>query len=287
MKMNPNGVFAIAKKEFLSNLKSIRMLILIVLFALAVVGGAYGLAILSVKPEVIPNSDMVEVLSRGPDAVLFISASFVAFVGSIAAVSLSFDSIVKEKLQRSLDLLLCRPLSKREILLGKFLGLWAALSLPGIIMLLAAILCVINVAGMPSKKMMFGFIIFAVIFFGIFISIQQIFSTISKTLGTAILSGIGVWFLFTMFWALVSLSIAYVLGMPMGTIQTNPDYNLLRSRIDLFSPIGAYDMSLGMLAGGKGILPEGIPYYAPFLSLFLWFFIPLLISMEVFHRRTE
>jgi len=285
--MNYRGIFAVAKREFLSNLKSIRMLILIVLFALAVVGGAYGLAVLSVKPEMFPNTDVAETLSTGPNAVLFMSALFVAFVGSIAAVSLSFDSIVKEKLQHSLDLLLCRPVSKREILLGKFLGLWAALSLPGIILLLVAILSVANVAGMPSKRMIFGFIVFTVIFFGIFISIQQIFSTISKTLGTAIISGISVWFLFTMFWALVSLSIAYLMGMPMETIQTNPDYNLLRSRIDLFSPIGAYDMSLGMLAGGKGILPVGIPYWTPFLSLFLWFFIPLLISMEVFHRRTE
>jgi len=285
--MNIKGVFAIAKREFLSNLKSIRMLILIVLFALAVVGGAYGLAVLSVKPEMIPNSDMAEALSMGPDAVLFISASFVAFVGSMAAIAISFDSIIKEKLQNSIDFLLCRPVSKREIMFGKFLGLWAALSLPGIIMLLAAVLSVANVAGLPSKKMIFGFIVFTVIFFGIFISIQQIFSTISKTLGTAILSGIGVWFLFTVFWALVSLSIAYLMGMPMETIQTNTDYNLLRSRIDLFSPIGAYDLSLGVLAGGKGIRPKGIPYWAPFLSLFLWFFIPLLISMEVFHRRTE
>lgn len=284
--MNIKGVFAIAKREFLSNLKSIRMLILLILFALAVVGGAYGLAVLSVKPGMIPDPGMAEVLGRGPDTVLFISSAFVAFIGSISAISLSFDSVVKEKLQNSLDLLLCRPVSKREIMFGKFLGLWAALSLPGIIMLLSAVLSVANVAGLPSKKMMFGFIVFTVIFFGIFISIQQIFSTISKTLGTAILSGIGAWFLFTMFWALVSLSIAYLMGMPMETIQTNPDYNLLRSRIDLFSPIGAYDLSLGVLAGGKG-MPEGIPYWAPFLSLFLWFLIPLFISMEVFHRRTE
>lgn len=285
--MNLRGVFAIAKREFFSNLKSVRMLILLILFALAVIGSAYGLAVLSTKQEMIPNPDVAEALSMGPNAVLFISASFIAFVGSIAAISISFDSIVKEKLANSLDLLLCRPLSKREILLGKFLGLWGALSLPGIIMLLAAILSVTHVAGMPSKKMMLGFIVFTVIFFGIFISIQQIFSTISKTLGTAILSGIGIWFLFTLFWTLVPLSIAYLIGMPMETIQTNPEYNLLSSKIDLFSPIGAYERSLGILAGGKGIRPEGIPYWAPFLSLFLWFFIPLLISMEVFHRRTE
>lgn len=285
--MNIKGVFAIAKREFLSNLKSIRMLILLILFALAVVGGAYGLAVLSMKPEMIPNPDVAEALSMGPNAVLFISASFIAFVGSIAAIAISFDSIIKEKLQNSIDFLLCRPVSKREIMFGKFLGLWAALSLPGIIMLLAAVLSVANVAGLPSKKMMFGFIVFTVIFFGIFILIQQIFSTISKTLGTAILSGIGIWFLFTLFWTLVPLSIAYLMGMPMETIQTNPEYNLLSSKIDLFSPIGAYERSLGILAGGKGIRPEGIPYWAPFLSLFLWFLIPLLISMEVFHRRTE
>ena len=285
--MNPKGVFAIAKREFFSNLKSVRMLILLILFALAVIGSAYGLAVLSTKPGMIPNPEIAEALSMGPNAVLFISASFIAFVGSIAAISISFDSIVKEKLANSLDLLLCRPLSKREILLGKFLGLWGALSLPGIIMLVCAVLSVTNVAGMPSEKMMFGFIVFTVIFFGIFISIQQIFSTISKTLGTAILSGIGIWFLFTLFWTLVPLSIAYLIGMPMETIQTNPEYNMLSSKIDLFSPIGAYERSLGILAGGKGIRPEGIPYWAPFLSLFLWFLIPLLISMEVFHRRTE
>ena len=42
--MNPKGVFAIAKREFFSNLKSVRMLILLILFALAVIGSAYGLA---------------------------------------------------------------------------------------------------------------------------------------------------------------------------------------------------------------------------------------------------
>ncbi len=284
--MNPKAVFAIAKREFFSNIKSIRMLILIVVFALGVIGGSYGFAVLSLKPGMV-NPEISDVLSKGPDAVLYISSSFIAFIGSIAAISLSFDSVVKEKLQNSMDFLLCRPVSKRGIMLGKFFGVLSALSLPGIIVLIGAVISVSWILGTPPVKVIIGFILFTVMFFGIFISIQQIFSALSKTLGTAILSGIGIWFLFTLFWALVPLSIAYLMGMPMETIQTNPEYNLLRSRIDLFSPIGAYDMSLGMLVGGKGILPEGIPSWAPFLSLFLWLVIPLLISMEIFQRRIE
>ncbi len=283
--MNPKAIFAIAKREFFSNIKSIRMLILIILFALGVIGGAYGFAALSLKPEMM-DPKMAEALST-PDMVLYTSSFFIAFIGSIAAISLSFDSVVKEKLQNSMDFLLCRPVSKRGIMLGKFVGILSALSLPGTIVLIGAVISVSYVLGAPSVKVIIGFIIFTVMFFGIFISLQQIFSALSKTLGTAIIFGIGIWFLFTLFWALVPLSIAYLMGMPMETIQTNSGYNLLRSRIDLFSPIGAYDLSLGMLIGGKGILPEGIPFWVPFLSLFLWFIIPLLISMEIFQRRIE
>lgn len=280
-----SGIKVVAKREFFSNLKSIRLVIITILFALAVLGGAYGLAQLSLKPELPLSETIKSVLSRGPDAILYLSSALVAFVGSLSALAISFDSIIKEKLQNSLALLLCRPVSRRSIILGKFLGLLSALSLPVVIITISSIACVTSVVGKsPSLPLATGFVFLTLIFLGIFIAIQQLFSILAKTLGTALLFGIAAWLLFTLFWTLIPLSLAYILGIP---VEINSlEYNILRSKLDLFSPLGAYDSALGLLAGGAGVTPA-LPRFAPFLSLILWLILPLWLSAEVFRKRTE
>lgn len=280
---NIRGLFAVAKRELFSNLKSIRVFILTILLSLGVIGGAYGLSVLSLKQNIPVQEEIKGILNRGPDAILYISSMFVAFIGSIAAVAISFDSITKEKLQNSLDLLLCRPVHKKAIGLGKFLGVLAALSLPVIVVLTISIICVKYATGsFPSLCMALGFIILTIILLGIFIAVQQSFSTLANTLGTAILLGIGVWMFFTLFWTLVPLSSAYILGVPVEI--NSAEYNILRSKIDLFSPIGAYDSCLGVLASGAGIAPN-VPPWAPFLSLLLWLAISLFVFMWLFNKK--
>lgn len=279
------GLFAVAKRELFSNLKSIRVIILAILLGLGIIGGAYGLSVLSLKQNIPVQEEIKEILSRGPDAILYISSMFVAFIGSISAVAISFDSITKEKMQNSLDLLLCRPVHKKAIGLGKFLGVLAALSLPVIVVLTISIICVKYATGnFPSLYMALGFITLTIVLLGIFIAVQQSFSTLANTLGTAILSGISVWMVFTLFWTLVPLSSAYILGVPVEI--NSAEYNVLRSKIDLFSPIGAYDSCLGVLASGVGIAPN-VPPWAPFLSLFLWLAISLFAFVWLFSRKIE
>jgi Cu-processing system permease protein len=208
---------------------------------------------------------------------------FVAFVGTISAVVISFDCILKERLQHSIEFLVCRPIKKSYVIIGKFLGLASALAIPAIAIIICSIVAVWYAIGtLPSFKMAFGFLALTIILIAIFITIEFVFSNLAKSLGTAIIFGIATWFLFTTFWAIIPLSVAYIAKVPLESVE----YNLLRSRIDLLSPIGSYDLALGILAnGGEGIVPA-VHYSLPFISLILWLILPLWCSIQIF-KRTE
>ncbi|MEW6070365.1 MAG: ABC transporter permease subunit [Candidatus Thermoplasmatota archaeon] len=277
------SLFAIAKRELLYSLKSIRMLVMVVLFALAVIGGAYGFGILSFHPELIPQANLSSFLAqRNPDTILYLSGMFVALVGTVFAIVLSFDSVAKERIQHSIEFLICRPITKSNIIIGKFLGVLTALAIPVTAISLFAMLAIWRAIGLfPSFKMALGFVTLTIILLAIFIAIQLAFSSLAKSLGTAIVFGIGIWFLFaTFFWALVPLSTAYALNIPVES----PEYNILRSKIDILSPVGSYDLALGILANSAvGITPT-LHYSLPFISLILWLVIPLWCSTEIFKR---
>lgn len=55
----PRGIWIITKRELRSHVRSVRMIILLVLFVLAVIGGSYGMSALSISSDVIQTPEVV------------------------------------------------------------------------------------------------------------------------------------------------------------------------------------------------------------------------------------
>ncbi len=216
---------------------------------------------------------------EGPDQVLrLVAAIAIGLVGPIYAIVLSFDSVFRERLSGSIDYLLCRPMGRRAVLLGKFTGILAALMVPITATSLMGIWAVTWQSGeSPTTELVVGFLIYTVFLIGIFTLLQMIFSTVAKTTGTAILSGIGMWIFFFMLFDLILLLVSYINGLE-GDAQ-----RIFFNRASFFNPISVYSLAISQLGSDTSLV--GVPDWAPAVALVAYMVILLLAAMEIFKRR--
>jgi Cu-processing system permease protein len=250
-----------------------------------------GVYIISATHEDLSGTDLVNVTGSrtetdpfsfalaGPDAVLRIVAAIaIGLVGPIYAIVLCFDSVFRERLTGSIDYLLCRPMGRRAVLLGKFTGILAALMIP---ITATSLLAVGVISWMsetsPTGELVLGFLIYTVFLIGIFVLLQIIFSTLAKTTGTAILSGIGIWIFFFMLFDLILLLVSYLMDL------SGQDQSRFFNRASFLNPISIYGMSISQLGTDDPIL--GVPDWAPPVALIGLMVVLLLAAMEIFTRR--
>lgn len=225
---------------------------------------------------------------EGPNEIIYIIAIiFITMLGPIIAIALSFDSVTKEKIQKSMDFLLSRPMGRRGIIMGKFLGILLAITIPVTIINLLAVGLISSVTNKsPDGAFIGGFIIYTIIFIAIFILIQQIFSTLAKTTGTAILSGIAIWLIFNLFWSIISLAIGALMGLQFGS----DDWISMNNQMSLINPGGAYPLALGYLlptAEGTTVSALGIESWMPSVAMIIWFVVMFFLATEIFVRKTD
>lgn len=225
---------------------------------------------------------------EGPDEIIYVIASiFIIMLGPIIAIALSFDSITKEKLQKSLDFLLCRPTGRRNIILGKFMGILSAIALPVTVINLLAVALISSVTQeSPTGTLVAGFIGYTIVFIAIYILLQQIFSTLAKTTGTAILSGIAVWLIFNMFWTLISVGVGAILGYQFGSDA----WVKMNNQIALLNPSGAYQLALGFLLpqeGGANVTMLGVSNWMPPVVMVIWLIVMFLLATKIFVKKAD
>ena len=264
------GTYVVFKKEFFSTLKSVRMIILMILFTLFVLGTVYGGLTLIDIAESSPDIDFSDLMiNQGPVFILSLVTGIISLFGPIISIALSFDTIVKEKIQNSISLLICRPVSKRTIATGKFLGIVAALCIPVIIVTYLAILIISVQSGKGIEfGQASGFIFFTLLFLIIYAAIGQLVSSITKTTTTAILTGIFIW--------IFLLVIGGVIGYFI------PDFSNQISLINPSTPYGvAVSHALGTL---EETSVEVISLGGYYLTFVIWLVIPLSLAIELFNR---
>ncbi len=244
----------------------------------AVDGTLMGFTVVNVTHED-TDSDPFAFALEGPDEVLrLVSAIAIGLVGPIYAIVLCFDSVFRERISGSIDYLLCRPMGRRAVLMGKFIGILAALMVPITAVSLMGVGVVTWQSGeSPTNVLVGGFVIYTVFLIGIFVLLQMIFSTVAKTTGTAILSGIGMWIFFFMLFDLILLIVSYINGLEGDAEQ------IFFNRASFFNPISVYSMAIGQLGSDASLM--GVPDWAPSVALFSYTLILLIAAMEIFRRR--
>ena len=277
-------ILFIARKEFKYNFKNVWIVLLAVTFlGLSILVSFYGTAV-----------DASESWRDLQNTVLYMT-TYIEYMVPILGLVLGYGSIVREREEGSIELLLSYPLERGEVISGKFLGLWGVLSI-----------CVVSgmglggiVIGTMVKDVVWAhyylFILSSVILGGIYISISMMLSVIFEDSTSTMSASIFVLFLFSFLWlfgmyALAEFSFGWKLveaGTPprwyFGMQLFNPIliwYTLLALNIP---PLRAWAMEFG------GREPQTHPgYYDTWIMVILmiiWISVPLILSEFIFKRK--
>ena len=137
--------------------------------------------------------------------------SLVIYLVPLIALLLGFDAIVGERERGSLDLLLAYPITRSELLLGKYLGLALALALA----MLAGLATVgVVLVGQFGSRALFhygGFVISALLMGLTFLSLAVLVSVLARDRTRASGAAIVIWFFFVLVFDLA------LLGVLVGT----------------------------------------------------------------------
>ena len=237
----------IAGKEFWDRIRNRWVLAVAVVFtALALVIAYFGAA------------QQGSVGFRSVELTIASLVSLVIYLVPLIALILGFDAIVGERERGSLDLLLSMPITRVELLLGKFLGLAAALSFSTVAGFGAA--GVVLSSGMSLNALFhyFGFIFSSILLGMSFLSLAVSVSVIASDRTSASGIAIALWFLFVLVFELLLLGILVATGGGMGTLagQLFP-YLLFLNPADVFRILNVFTLEeVRTLYGLATVLPE-------------------------------
>ena len=260
---NPQ-VFAIAKRIMRGKLSSTRMLIMLPILILFIPGMAWGFS----DPEImLPGGITPESVME----VMFYTSLGVVFAGTMCGVILSFDGISKDRFSGVLEVKLSQPMPRQKQSVGIALGHWLAILIPVWLLWLISIIIACYRLDMTPEIMetIASFISVGLILFW-YVIFSLIASTYSKDQGTSIAFGIGMWFLFTFLWALVTSMVAFASGVNVGEIN-NQEMIRIEGFLDLLSPNGVFHH---LLETNLADVDRGVPDVISWLSALFWTIIP-------------
>ncbi|MBF0461664.1 MAG: ABC transporter permease [Magnetococcales bacterium] len=270
-------VYIIAGKEIRDALRNRWVISATLLLA----GLAFALAFLGSTPT--------GILGAKPLAVTVVSlASLTIFLLPLIALMLAYDALVGEAERGTLLLLLTYPVTKGQVLLGKFLGHVVVLAWATILGYGAAGLAV-GLGGEgadPQSWHAFGALLGSSVLLGaVFVAIAYLISSLVRERGSAAGMAIGVWLLFVVLYDMGLLGVLVATGGQIHE-QLFP-WLLLGNPADIFRlfNLTTFD-NVRTFAGLAGI--SGQVNLSPFVllgALLAWIVVPLLGAVIVFRRR--
>ena len=205
---------------------------------------------------------------------------------------LSYAAVVGEKERGSILLLLSMPITRFEIILGKFLGLGTVLLTAVLSGLGIGGIVIMAFTGTEGWENFLVFLLGAVIFSLAFLSIGLLLSSLAKRRGVAMGLAVFVWFFFAFIFDLVLFGVVVASGGSLfpvpGEPSGIPDWFYvagLISPVDAFSSFAtrAFDITgaFGIAVG----LPDFVTIGTTSLSMALWAFVPL--GLAFWHFRGQ
>ena len=255
---------AVARRIFSDKIRSTRMVIMLPILILFIPGMAWGFS----DPEIILPGGI------SPDSVMevmFYTSLGVVFAGTMCGVLLSFDGISKDRFSGVLEVKLSQPMPRQMQSIGIAIGHWSAILIPvWILWLISIMIASYRLEMSPSflatiaSFASVGLILFWYVMFSL------IASTYSKDQGTSIAFGVGMWFLFTFLWALVTSMVAFASGVNVGEVN-NPEMIRIEGFLDLLSPNGVFHH---LLETNLADVDRGVPKIISWISALIWTIIP-------------
>ena len=226
-------VWALSKRVFWDRLRSTRMMIMLPILVLFLPGMAWGFS----DPNIIlPGGHQPDEAME----VLFYASLGVVFGATMCAVLLAFDGVSRDRASGVFELRLAQPMPRQEQAVALVLGMWQAIFMPVAALTLISVVIIrwrlgewASIADVSMHLAATGLVLLWYVVFALLASSR------TKDQGTAIAFGVGVWFLFTFLWALVTTMVAYASGVAIGE-QNDAQWIALEGALDLLSPNGVY-----------------------------------------------
>lgn len=222
------------------------------------------------------------------DVVIVSLSSLTIFLIPLIALLISHDAIVGEMERGTMLLLLSYPLSRGQVVLGKFFGQLAILAFATVFGYgIAALALAVSGSGVTAEswRAFAALVGSSILLGGVFIAIGFLASSTVRERSTAAGIAIGVWLFFVLIYdaALLAL-LVFDQGHMIGT-------GVLNSLL-LFNPADAYRLlnfgtgQAGALTGMGGMTGNST-LQSPLLllALGLWTVLPLSLSMLIFSRK--
>ena len=266
-------VMKLTKRLTLARMFSTRMYIMLPVLLLFIPGMAWGFS----DPNIVlPGGHQPESAME----VLFYASLGVVFGATMCAVLLSYDAVSRERSSGVLELRLSQPMPRAHQSLAMILGSWKAILIPTWILLIISVFIVRYRMGewisFADSLVYFSSTALILLWYILFTLLA---SSYTREQGTAISFGVGMWFLFTFLWALITTMVAFASGVSIGQ-ENDASWIMLEGALDLLSPNGVYHH---LLETRLPQIDRGIVAWQSWFMGLLWTVLP----SWIFIRRME
>lgn len=264
------AIISLAKKEFMDNVRNKWIIIVgILFFALILLISAYG----SISQE----SGI-----KGYEFTLNVGSSIVVTFISIIALMMGYKTLINEIESKSIGIILSSELSRKDVVIGKFLGLASVLTTSIIIGLGIGGIVIGISSGFQNIGMYGKFMFLSILFSFTYVSIAMAMSSFVNKTSRALAGGIFIWILFNVLWDLISVGIlAATEGISAVQNFTYPDWYYFFNSMNPNSSLG---MAVNRITGGTS-LPELLNIWLLMGILILWIIIPIIVTFVIFDKR--
>lgn len=204
--------------------------------------------------------------------------SLVIYLVPLIALMLGFDAIVGERERGSLDLLLALPITRIELLLGKYLGLAAALTLSTLAGFTLVGALMFKPLGWGGLYHYGGFVLSSVLLGLAFLSLAVMLSVLARDRTRASGLAIALWFGFVLVFDLLLLGVLVMGGGRYGAGLF--PYLLLLNPADVFRILNVFSLDdVRTLYGLGSIVPPALA--SPWLlgaAMLAWIAAPLAVA---------
>jgi Cu-processing system permease protein len=264
-------VRVIASKEWRDRIRNRWVVAVAVIFALFALAIAYFGA-----------AQQGEVGFHGVDATVASLVSLVIYLVPLIALILGYDAIVGERERGSLELLQSMPITRAEILLGKYLGLAGALAGATVAGFGAGLLPLASELTVRDGYHYAGFVFSAVLMGMAFLSISVLLSVLAADRVRASGAAIGLWFFYVLIFDLLLMG---GLVMSQGKLSSALfGAILMLNPADVFRLLNIFSSEqVQTMYGLSTVMPGALTNPLVLLAIMLaWIALPFLIAIRRF-----
>jgi Cu-processing system permease protein len=272
------GILLVAGKEIREGIRSRWVVAATLLLAVL----ALTLAFLGAAPAGRVGAGALEV-------VVVSLSSLSIFLLPLIALLISHDAVVGEMERGTMLLLLSYPITRWQVLLGKFLGqiaILAVATLLGYGAAAAALAAAGHAVGAEAAQAFALMIGSSVLLGGAFVALGMLASTLVRDRGTAAGIAVGLWLLMVLIWDMALL----------GLLVADADGRITAGMVDallLLNPADAYRLfnlaglpGLGELSGMASLADDTrLTPSILIAALLAWMLVPLAAAAAAFSRR--